>query len=142
MKPFAQGRVMAADCPSRPILQHITSRWGGLVLVALADGAKRFGELRRAIEGISERMLSKTLKELEGDGMLRRQSFETVPPHVEYSLTEFGAQAAEKIAALAVWVEENLPAILARQAQRAEARPATPRQPQPMPGAGGPSRLS
>lgn len=112
MREFMKGRVLSKDCPSRPIFAHLTSRWGALVMIVLLDGTKRFGEIRREIEGVSERMLSETLKQLEQDGMLSRKSFDTVPPHVEYTLTEYGRQAAEKIAVLVDWLECNLAEIM------------------------------
>lgn len=107
-----KGYVLAKDCPSREILNHLTSRWGVLVLIVLLEGRKRFGEIRKQIEGVSERMLSETLKQLEQDGMLIRQSFDTVPPHVEYYLTDLGVQAAEKVHDLVDWIETNLSIIL------------------------------
>jgi len=78
-----KGNVLASECPSREILRRLTSRWGLLVLVVLRGGTHRFSELRRAIDGVSERMLTQTLQQLEQDGMLVRQSFQTVPPPVE-----------------------------------------------------------
>lgn len=84
-----KGNVMASGCPSRAILQHITSKWGVLILVILRQGTKRFSELRKEIDGMSERMLSQTLQYLEQDKMILRRDFQTVPPHVEYSLTPF-----------------------------------------------------
>ena len=110
-----RGNVLASACPSRQILQHLTSRWGALVLVSLHSGTKRFSELRRAIDGVSERMLTKTLQELEADGMLIRKSYNTVPPQVDYTLTEFGAQASKKMFELVDWLEMNLGNILASQ---------------------------
>lgn len=104
-----RGNVLVAACPSRPILQHLTSRWGVLVMLALQrGGTKRFSELYKGIEGVSERMLAQTLQQLQGDGMVRREDFQTVPPHVEYSLTAHGAEAAARLAALVDWLEENL----------------------------------
>lgn len=110
-----RGRVLSENCPSREILQHLTSRWGGLVMISLMSGTKRFSELRREIEGVSERMLTQTLQQLEADGMLSRYSFNTVPPKVEYSLTHYGKQAAEKYYYLVDWLESNLPDILSKQ---------------------------
>ena len=112
---FERGNVLASACPSRQILNHLTSRWGALVLVSLHSGTKRFSELRRAIDGVSERMLTKTLQELEADGMLIRKSYNTVPPQVDYTLTEFGAQASNKMFELVDWLEMNLGNILAGQ---------------------------
>lgn len=112
---FERGNVLASACPSRQILNHLTSRWGALVLVSLHSGTKRFSELRRAIDGVSERMLTKTLQELEADGMLIRKSYNTVPPQVDYTLTEFGSQASNKMFELVDWLEMNLGNILASQ---------------------------
>ena len=114
-KNVERGNVLASACPSRQILQHLTSRWGALVLVSLHSGTKRFSELRRAIDGVSERMLTKTLQELEADGMLIRKSYNTVPPQVDYTLTEFGSQASNKMFELVDWLEMNLGNILAGQ---------------------------
>ena len=111
-KSVERGNVLASACPSRQILQHLTSRWGALVLVSLHSGTKRFSELHRAIDGVSERMLTKTLQELEADGMLIRKSYNTVPPQVDYTLTEFGAQASNKMFELVDWLETNLGKIL------------------------------
>ena len=102
------GNVLAADCPSRLILQHVTSRWGTLVLIALSEGAVRFSGLRRAIEGVSERMLAQTLQVLEGDGLILREARAVVPPHVDYSLTPMGREVATRVLALAGWIEGNL----------------------------------
>ena len=114
-KSVKRGNVLASACPSRQILQHLTSRWGALVLVSLHSGTKRFSELRRAIDGVSERMLTKTLQELEADGMLIRKSYNTVPPQVDYTLTVFGEQASNKMFELVDWLEMNLGNILASQ---------------------------
>lgn len=104
--------VMAAECPSRAILGHLTSRWGVLVMVALLTGTHRFSVLRRRIGGVSERMLAQTLQQLEADGFVRRVALDVVPPHVEYSLTPLGEEAAQHVAALAHWVESALPRIM------------------------------
>jgi DNA-binding HxlR family transcriptional regulator len=100
--------VMAADCPSRVILNHITSRWGGLILIALRGRTVRFSELRRCIGGVSERMLALTLQTLEADGFVHRRAFDVVPPHVEYNLTPLGSEIADRIADLSGWIESNL----------------------------------
>ncbi len=101
---------MSPACPSRDVLKHLTSRWGVLALVALQDGAlHRFGALRRAIGGVSERMLAHTLQLLEGDGMVERIAHPVVPPHVEYRLTPLGREAAERLRGLAEWIEGSLP---------------------------------
>ena len=110
---LARGDVMAAACPSRAVLRHLTSRWGVLVLIALQSGTHRFSDLRRRIGGVSERMLAQTLQFLEADGIVERRDYQVVPPRVEYTLTALGVEAAEKVAALADWIEINLPKITA-----------------------------
>ncbi|MCU0909847.1 MAG: helix-turn-helix transcriptional regulator [Rhodobacteraceae bacterium] len=99
---------MAEMCPSRRILNHVTSRWGMLILIALQDGTQRFSALRRRIGGVSERMLALSLQQLERDGLVHRRAFDVVPPHVEYTLTPLGTEAAARVRALAEWVEDNL----------------------------------
>jgi DNA-binding HxlR family transcriptional regulator len=112
------GELMAADCPSRVVLSHVCSRWGVLVLVVLRGGMHRFSELRRTIGGVSEKMLSQTLQNLENDGFVDRKSLPVVPPHVEYRLTPLGEEVALQVDTLATWIEHNLPRIMeARQLQ-------------------------
>lgn len=111
---FEKGNVLAASCPSRLILQHLTSRWGVLVLIVLKDGTKRFSELRRAIDGVSERMLTQTLQNLEQDCMVIRHSYATVPPRVEYTLTPLGETAAAKVGDLVEWLQDTFPEIEAQ----------------------------
>lgn len=103
-----QGDVFAHACPSRLVLNHVTSRWGVLVLVALLAGTHRFSELRRKIGGVSERMLAQTLQQLEGDGFVARHALPVVPPHVEYTLTPLGVELAEKVRDLVDWIEVNV----------------------------------
>jgi DNA-binding HxlR family transcriptional regulator len=107
-----RGEVFAADCPSREVLKHITSRWGTLTLVALLNGTQRFSDLRRKISGISEKMLAQTLQGLEGDGLVLRRAHDVVPPHVDYTLTPLGLEAAQRVEALTDWIEINLPQIM------------------------------
>jgi DNA-binding HxlR family transcriptional regulator len=114
-----RARVMAADCPSRAVLGHITSRWGVLVLVMLLERTHRFSELRRAVGGVSEKMLAQTLDALAADGLVLRVARQVVPPHVEYSLTPLGREAATRLEVLVDWIEDNFPFI--QQAQEAAA---------------------
>lgn len=107
-----RGDVQSADCPSREVLKHMTSRWGVLVLVMLLGGMHRFSELRRKIGGVSEKMLSQTLQELESDGLVNRKSLPVVPPHVEYRLTPLGREAAEHLEVMVNWIEEKIPEIM------------------------------
>ena len=89
-----RGQLLAAACPSREVLKHMTSRWGVLVLMVLETRMHRFSELRRTIGGVSERMLAQTLQWLESDGLVDRIAHDVVPPHVEYRLTPLGQEAA------------------------------------------------
>ena len=107
-----RGELFSPDCPSRDVLKHGTSRWGVLLLVALMGGTHRFSDLRRKVGGVSEKMLAQTLRWLEADGFVLRVSHDTVPPHVEYSLTPLGLAVGQRVAALADWIELNLPDIL------------------------------
>ncbi|MBJ7222226.1 MULTISPECIES: winged helix-turn-helix transcriptional regulator [unclassified Brenneria] len=113
-----QGDLFAEKCPSRQILNHVTSRWGVLILVALLDGTLRFSQLRRRIDGVSERMLAQTLQWLENDGFVLRTAYPVVPPHVEYSLTPMGKEVSERVKILADWIEENIGMILAAQQEK------------------------
>ena len=106
------GQVLSTECPSREILEHLTSKWSVLVLRCLSDGVHRFSELKQRIEGVSEKMLSQTLKTLEHDGFILRTVYPVVPPKVEYQLTILGSQAAEKTMYLIGWIEKSLPEIL------------------------------
>ncbi|WP_442098171.1 winged helix-turn-helix transcriptional regulator [Pseudomonas sp. KB_15] len=110
-----RGDVLTPQCPSREILNHLTSRWGVLVLIALLPGTLRFSQLRRKIGGVSERMLAQTLQLLESDGMVERHAYDIVPPHVEYTLTPMGREAAVRVRELADWVETHYAAVLRQQ---------------------------
>ena len=108
--------VLSKDCPSRVVLNHVTSRWGVLILIVLRRKTMRFSQLRRLIGGVSERMLAQTLQTLEADGFVLRRAYEVVPPHVEYSLTPIGEEIAVKVEDLTCWLESNFNRIM-------EARP-------------------
>lgn len=107
-----QGFVFSADCPSRKILLNLTNRWSILILVALREKRLRFNELKKMIDGISEKMLSQTLKLLEHDGFIIRQDYQEIPPHVDYQLTKFGLEASERLFEFTFWLEKSLPQIL------------------------------
>ncbi|CAB1210950.1 winged helix-turn-helix transcriptional regulator [Acinetobacter bouvetii] len=106
------GQVLSTECPSREILEHLTNKWSVLILRCLSDGVHRFSELKQRIEGVSEKMLSQTLKMLEQDGFILRTVYPVVPPKVEYQLTILGSQAAEKMNYLIGWIEKSLPEIV------------------------------
>ncbi|MEU0334106.1 helix-turn-helix domain-containing protein [Streptomyces sp. NPDC006193] len=111
-----------AMCPHRLVLEHVTSRWGVLVLIELLGRPYRFSELRRAIggavgRGVSEKMLTQTLQTLERDGLVHRDAKPVIPPRVDYSLTALGREAAEQVRALARWTETRMGEV--EQARRA-----------------------
>lgn len=109
---FSRGELLNVNCPSRDLLKRITSRWSVLILLALKDKTLRFSELRRAVGGVSERMLAQSLRYLEEDGFVQRIAYDVVPPHVEYRLTSLGREVGEQVVGLADWLEENLERIL------------------------------
>ncbi|WP_329460084.1 winged helix-turn-helix transcriptional regulator [Streptomyces sp. NBC_01497] len=108
----SQPNVNQAGCPSRLVLEHVTSRWGVLALSALLERSYRFSELRREVGGVSEKMLAQTLQTLERDGFVHRDAKPVIPPRVDYSLTDLGRHAAEQVWALARWAESSVPAVL------------------------------
>jgi len=105
--------VFAKACPSRGTLEHVTGRWGGLTLCALFEGSLRFNELRRRVDGVSEKMLSQTLHALERDGLVHREAQPTNPPRVDYELTPLGHEVAERLLALIHLLEGRMDDVLA-----------------------------
>lgn len=99
--------AFSAGCGTRVVLDHIMSKWGVLVLSSLSGGTRRWGELRREVDGISEKMLASTLKTLSADGLVHRESLPAVPPHVEYSLTPLGRDLMTRMLPLVEWVADN-----------------------------------
>jgi DNA-binding HxlR family transcriptional regulator len=102
----------SSQCPSRTVLDRVGDRWTVLVVGSLSSGPLRFSELARRIEGVSQKMLTQTLRGLERDGLVTRTVHAEVPPRVEYALTEVGATLTGPLAALDAWACEHLPAIL------------------------------
>lgn len=107
--------VYAENCPTRLVMDRIADKWAVLVLVKLSAGKMRFNQLRREIEGISQKVLSQLLKKLERDGLVSREVFPTVPVTVEYSITPLGQTLTATVSALTVWAEENMPRIIEAQ---------------------------
>jgi len=101
--------VIDRMCPSRGVLEHVTSRWGVLVLLVLRERGYRFSELRRRVSGVSEKMLAQTLQTLERDGFVHREAHPVIPPRVDYSLTPLGEEAAALVSSLAHWIEQHVP---------------------------------
>src|SRR6201996_6142351 len=106
-KRYAGSEVFPPDCPPRVLLDHITSRWGVLILVGLSAGTMRWSELRRWAQGISEKMLAQTLRTLEADGLVLREQRPVIPPHVDYSLTGRGRELSVLLLPLMEWVIAN-----------------------------------
>ncbi|WP_422570107.1 winged helix-turn-helix transcriptional regulator [Antarcticirhabdus aurantiaca] len=108
--------VFAANCPTRLVLDRLADKWALLVLERLRGETVRFNRLRRDVEGVSQKVLSQTLKRLERDGLVARTVIPTVPVTVEYALTPLGLNLADTVSAFAHWAERNIEAILAAQA--------------------------
>lgn len=114
--------VLEPQCPSRLVLDRIADKWTALVIQILASGTMRYAELQRAIGGISQKMLTQTLRSLERDGLVRRVVHPVVPPKVEYSLTKLGRTLIEPLQGLCRWSEKHLAEL---QANRARAKAGT-----------------
>lgn len=97
------------------MLEHVTSKWGLLLLIALSEGEQRWSTLRRRADGISEKMLAQTLKTLERDGLVSRHAQATIPARVDYSLTDRGHELSALLVPLAAWAIQNADDIISRQ---------------------------
>ena len=100
--------VLSAQCPTRMVLDLIADKWTTLVIYLLSSGTKRYGELQREIGGISQKMLTQTLRKLEADGLVRRTVYPEVPPRTEYALTELGLTLKEPLGALCQWAGAHI----------------------------------
>ncbi len=114
--------VFDAACGSQQVLGLIANRWTALVVYALACGTHRYGELLRKIGGVSQKMLTQTLRKLEQDGLVERRVYPVVPPKVEYSLTPLGRTLTGPLRAVCEWAERHLPE-LERAREAANAKP-------------------
>ena len=112
MPPALIADIFARGCSSRSVVEAVAGKWGTLVMLALAEEPRRFNALRRRVDGVSEKMLSQTLQSLERDGMVNRDVQTEIPPRVEYSLTDLGAQIAVRLQALVGLVEGELASVL------------------------------
>ena len=121
-KASANGSVLDPHCPSRLVLDRIADKWTALIIQILARGTKRYVELQREIGGISQKMLTQTLRSLERDGLVQRTIYPVVPPKVEYNLTRLGRTLIEPLQGLCRWSEKHLPEL---QANRARAKAAS-----------------
>ena len=100
---------MNSQCHSRKVLDRIADKWTALIIHVLASGTKRNNELRREISGVSQKMLTQTLRSLENDGLVKRKVYPVVPPMVEYSLTPLGSSLIEPLEAICSWAEKHMP---------------------------------
>ena len=110
--------VLSAECPTRMVLDLIADKWTTLVIYLLAGGTKRYGELQREIGGISQKMLTQTLRKLEEDGLVTRTVYPEVPPRTEYALTPLGRTLREPLSALCAWAHAHF-----HEVERARAKP-------------------
>lgn len=116
--------VYDANCPTRRVLDLIADKWATLIIGLLNnEQPRRFAALQRQIGGISQKMLTQTLRSLERDGLVQRTVYPQVPPRVEYALTPLGETLCEPIAALIRWSEENIDAVTSAQKRYDEASP-------------------
>lgn len=106
---------LSADCPGRGVFTHIASRWGMMVILTLSRGSLRFHVLRDQMNGVSEKMLSQTLKLLVRDGLVTRSVEPSVPPKVTYELTALGHEAANSLQQIVEWLGKHIPEFLSAQ---------------------------
>lgn len=109
---MVQPNAFLADCPTRTIIARLAEKWTMLTLAALDDGPLRFGELLRRIEGVSQKMLTKTLRKLEEDGLVTRHVYDEMPLRVEYALTALGESCSLLVLEVKHWAEENMDEVL------------------------------
>ncbi|WP_028049752.1 helix-turn-helix domain-containing protein [Cellulomonas sp. URHD0024] len=106
-----------AECPTRDLLDELSDKWVSLVLVALLDGPQRHSELRRRLNGVSQKMLTQTLRSLERDGTITRTVTAAVPVRVDYALTPLGASLTTVVHAVKVWAEANMDSVALARAE-------------------------
>jgi DNA-binding HxlR family transcriptional regulator len=121
---YVRPNVLDQNCESRQALELISDKWTALIVYALVDGPRRHGELRRTVDGISQKMLTQTLRRMEAEGLVEREVLDRVPPHVEYSLTPLGRTLEQPLVAICEWAMEHLDELRdAREVQTAAISP-------------------
>jgi DNA-binding HxlR family transcriptional regulator len=118
---YATPNVLDQNCESRQALELIADKWTALIVYALVEGPRRHGELRRTVDGISQKMLTQTLRRMEADGLVERNVLDRVPPHVEYSLTPLGRTLEKPLVAICGWAMEHLDELRAARSAHARA---------------------
>ncbi|MEU5873491.1 helix-turn-helix domain-containing protein [Glycomyces sp. NPDC047369] len=121
---LSEFQVLADGCPSRPVLDHVTGRWGTLIVLSLHDGPRRFSEIRRAVGGINDKALSQGLRHLERDGLVLRDASDGFPSRVEYRLTEVGAGMEARLREMVTYLYANMPEVIEAQTGYDAAHPA------------------
>ena len=116
-KRYEQYNTLWAECPSRHVLEMIADKWTVMVIYSLSKGTARHSQLMHAISGISQKMLTQTLRQLEASGLVKRTVYAVVPPKVEYSLTPLGETLLEPVAAIKKWAEDHIEEIETAQEQ-------------------------
>ena len=109
--------VLSSNCPTRELVTRLGDRWSLLIIASLTDRTLRFAQLRRTIDGVSQKMLTQTLRQLERDGMVHRRVYAEVPPRVEYSLTPLGNTFTDLVAAVRDWAYVHIEEIEANRAR-------------------------
>ncbi|KQM60136.1 MULTISPECIES: winged helix-turn-helix transcriptional regulator [unclassified Sphingomonas] len=112
-----QGDVYAADCPTRQLLDRVGDKWSVLILLLLGEESMRFNAMRRRIAGVSQKMLSQTLRSLERDGLVDRVVTPTMPVEVTYSITSMGSELIDALTMMMRWAEQRMPAVAQAQAR-------------------------
>jgi DNA-binding HxlR family transcriptional regulator len=126
LRQFGGADAYLRSCPARGVLDVIGSKWTVLIVPALLDHPMRFGELRRRLDGITQKSLTQALRQLERDGFVTRTQYPTIPPRVEYELTSLGHRVAGLLSAVRDWAQDNLVEVLTARALYDASRPALP----------------
>lgn len=113
LRRFGGANAYLRNCPSRNVLDVLANKWTTLIVPSLKDGPLRFGELRRHLDGITQKSLTQSLRSLERDGLVTRTQYATIPPRVEYALTDLGHRAVELLDNVRLWAEAHYEDVLA-----------------------------
>ncbi|MBB6344309.1 winged helix-turn-helix transcriptional regulator [Nonomuraea muscovyensis] len=128
LRQYGGADAFLRECQARIVFDMFTNKWAGLAMGALLGGPRRFNELRRMLDGVTQKMLAQTLRALERDGLVTRTVYPTIPPRVEYELTELGRSASAMLRAIGEWSGEHADEMIAarRAYDERAARPVEP----------------